>query len=121
MLDGGALDLRTDFCHALDACAFVEDRLAFRADPWQAQLLRSTSQWVMLSCCRQSGKTTATALLALWTALYIQGLILCISPSLRQSKLLFAKIIAFLRDLQPAEVFRESPTPSEATAPGFDT
>ena len=44
---------------------------------------------------------------ALHTALYDPGLLLLVSPSLRQSKELFSKVTGFLRDLQPAEVLEE--------------
>jgi hypothetical protein len=101
------LDLALDFAHGLDPAAFAEDRLGFRPDPWQCQVLRSRSQWILLNCCRQSGKSTTTALVALHTALYDPGLILLVSPSLRQSKELFAKVTGFLKDLEPAEVLDE--------------
>src|SRR5271165_5038409 len=45
-----------------------------------------------------------TAALALHTAIYNPGLTLLVSPSLRQSKELFAKVTGFLKDLEPAEV-----------------
>src|SRR5215469_10416403 len=70
------LDLMVDLAHALDPVGFAEDRLDFRPDPWQAQLLRSTAPWILLNCCRQSGKSTTTAILALHTALYDPRLIL---------------------------------------------
>ena len=101
------LSLELDFAHALDPVAFAEDRLGFVPDPWQTQVLRSRTQWLLLNCCRQSGKSTTTSVLALHTALYDPGLILLVSPSLRQSKELFAKVISFLKDLQPAEVLDE--------------
>jgi hypothetical protein len=63
--------------------------------------------WILLNCCRQSGKSTTTAAVALHTALYHPGLILLVSPSLRQSKELFAKATGFLKDLEPAEVLEE--------------
>jgi hypothetical protein len=56
------LDVGLCLCHALDAALFAKDRLAFRPDPWQEQLLRSTSRWILLNCCRQSGKSTTTAI-----------------------------------------------------------
>jgi hypothetical protein len=102
-----ALDLRLDLAHALDPVAFAQDRLHFDPDPWQAQVLRSNAKWMLLNCSRQSGKSTTTAAVALHTALYDPGLILLVSPSLRQSKELFAKVVAFLRDLEPAEVLDE--------------
>ena len=101
------LDLMVDLAHALDPVGFAEDRLAFHPDPWQAQLLRSTAPWLLLNCCRQSGKSTTTAILALHRALYDPGLILLVSPSLRQSKELFAKVGRFLKSLEPVEPLEE--------------
>jgi len=101
------LDLALDLAHALDPVAFVQDRLKFEPDPWQARLLRSCAPWILLNCCRQSGKSTTMAAVALHTAIYDPGLILLVSPSLRQSKELFTKVIGFLKDLEPAEVLEE--------------
>ena len=101
------LDLALDLAHALDPVGFVQDRLKFAPDPWQARLLRSRAPWILLNCCRQSGKSTTTAALALHTAIYDPGLVLLVSPSLRQSRELFSKVIAFLKDLQPAEILEE--------------
>ena len=92
---------------ALDPVSFAEDRLGFIPDPWQRQLLRSQSQWILLNCCRQSGKSTTTAIVALHQAIYDPGLVLCVSPSLRQSRELFAKIIGFLKRLEPVEPLEE--------------
>jgi hypothetical protein len=86
---------------ALDAVSFAEDRLNFIADPWQRQLLPSRSPAVMLNCCRQSGKSTTAAIVALHTAIYDPGLTLCVSPSLRQSRELFAKVMLFLKSIEP--------------------
>src|SRR3954471_489885 len=86
--------LGRDLAHALDAVAFAEDRLGFHPDPWQSRLLRSSAKQVILNCCRQSGKSTTTSILALHTALYQpNSLVLLISPTQRQSKELFAKVI----------------------------
>jgi len=101
------VNLALDLSHALDPVAFVQDRLKFEPDPWQASLLSSRAPWILLNCCRQSGKSTSTAALALHTAIYDPGLILLVSPSLRQSKELFAKVTGFLKDLEPAEVLEE--------------
>jgi len=38
------LDLALDLAHALDPVAFVQDRLKFDPDPWQARLLRSRAR-----------------------------------------------------------------------------
>src|SRR4029077_20613849 len=97
-----------DIAWGHDAVAFAQDRLGFHPDPWQARPLRSWSSQIELNCSRQSGKSTSTAILALHTALYEPGaLILLVSPSLRQSKELFNKVIVFLRSLEPAEVLEE--------------
>jgi len=59
---------------------------AGRLDSWQAEVLRSRSKRILLCCSRQSGKSTVTSALALWTAIYHPGsLILCLSPTFRQS------------------------------------
>jgi hypothetical protein len=41
----------------------------FTPDPWQAELLRASFDRALLCCARQVGKSTATAALALSTAL----------------------------------------------------
>jgi hypothetical protein len=64
-------------------------------DAWQRDLLWSTDRQVLLNCSRQSGKSTAVAALALHTALFVRdGLVLILSPSLRQSEELYRKIVA---------------------------
>jgi hypothetical protein len=65
------LDLALDLAHALDPVAFVQDRLKFEPDPWQIRLLRSCAPWILLNCCRQSGKSTTTAAVALHTSLFL--------------------------------------------------
>jgi hypothetical protein len=55
-------------------------------DPWQADLMRLNPKRALLLCSRQSGKTTATALMALHRAIYETGaLVVIVSPSNRQS------------------------------------
>jgi hypothetical protein len=95
-------DLRHDLRDALDRVAFAR-KLGLICDPWQRDLLRSTADRVLLNCCRQSGKSTMSAVLALHRALYHPGsLILCLAPSERQSKELFAKVADFYRQLRTA-------------------
>jgi hypothetical protein len=68
--------------------------------PWQGSLLRSTSDKVLLNCHRQAGKSSATAALAIWTALNDPGaLVLIISASQRQSNELFNKVGGYYRAL----------------------
>jgi hypothetical protein len=93
------MELRDDLRLALDRVSFAK-RLGLEPDPWQVDLLRSTSERVLLNCCRQSGKSTMTAIVALHRALYHPGsLILCLAPALRQSQELFSKMAGFYRDL----------------------
>lgn len=67
-------------------------RLGFAPDAWQSSVLRMDSRRMLLNCSRQAGKSTVTALLAVYRALYMPGLTLLISPSLRQSGELFRKV-----------------------------
>jgi terminase large subunit-like protein len=79
--------------------------LGLKADPWQERLLRSGSDRILLNCCRQSGKSTMAGLLALHKALTVpDSLVLCLAPSERQSKELFAKVTTFFRALGQAEL-----------------
>ena len=103
-----ARDMADSLRAALDPVVFAEERLGFHPDPWQAQAMRSASNQLQLNCCRQSGKSTTTAVIALHTAVYQPGsLTLLVSPSLRQSRELFGKVTAFMRMLEPAPVLEE--------------
>ena len=91
--------LAQDLKLALDRVSFAK-RLGLEPDPWQEDLLRSTSDRILLNCSRQSGKSTMTAVIALHRALYHPGsLILCLAPALRQAQELFGKVLGFYRDL----------------------
>jgi hypothetical protein len=93
------VSLVEDLKLALDRVAFAR-ALGLEPDAWQEQLLRSTSDRVLLNCSRQSGKSTMTAVIALHRALYHPGsLILCLAPALRQSQELFGKVLGFYKDL----------------------
>lgn len=66
----------------------------FKPDLWQREILLSQDREILLNCCRQSGKSTVTAALALHTALFEpNALILVLSPTQRQSHELFRKIL----------------------------
>lgn len=93
------VSLAEDLKLALDSVSFVQ-KVGLEPDPWQRDLLESSSDRVLLNCCRQSGKSTMTAIVALHRALYHPGsLILCLAPALRQSQELFGKVLGFYRDL----------------------
>ena len=103
-LDTMAADLR----HAVDPVAFAAELLDFAADDWQADVLRSSGQNILLNCSRQAGKSTTTAVIALHEAYYRpDSLVLLVSPSLRQSRELFAKVCGFMRKLEPRPILEE--------------
>lgn len=94
------MQVAQDLALALDRVAFARAVGIEEPDHWQKKLLRSESSRVLLNCCRQSGKSTTSSVLALHRALYFPGsLILCLAPALRQSQELFGKIAAGYREL----------------------
>jgi hypothetical protein len=93
------VSLASDLRVALDRVSFARS-VRVEPDPWQENLLRSSSERLLLNCSRQSGKSTMSAVIALHRALYHPGsLVLCLAPALRQSQELFGKIACFYRDL----------------------
>jgi hypothetical protein len=73
----------------------------FDPDRWQADVLASTARKVALLCCRQSGKSTTSALLAAHEAVTVPGaLALMLAPSLRQSGELFRKVVGLLKGIE---------------------
>jgi hypothetical protein len=69
-------------------------------DPWQSEVMRSTSRRVLLLASRQIGKSTVCSLMALWTAYFCeQSLTLLVAPVERQAELLFRKVSAFHKQL----------------------
>src|SRR5215208_2994182 len=120
--------LADDLTLALDRAEFART-LGLEPDPWQEKLLRSSSDRVLLNCCRQSGKSTMSGVIALHRALYHpRSLILCLAPALRQSQELFGKVLGFYRDLGrpiPAQAERKLSLELEngsriVTLPGTD-
>jgi len=84
---------------ALDQVAFAR-KVGLVPDRWQESFLRSEHPRKILNCSRQSGKTTMAGLVALHQVVYHPGsLVLCLSPSLRQSSELFRKALEFYRAL----------------------
>jgi hypothetical protein len=70
----------------------------WKIDAWQRNLLRGQEPRVLLNCCRQAGKSTVVAALALHTAMFQPGsTILLLSPTQRQSNELFRKVLDFYK------------------------
>jgi hypothetical protein len=100
--------LNKDLSLALDPALLMEE-LGLSPDPWQEQFLRSSAQRQLLLCCRQAGKSTTTAVLALHEALYTpRALVLLLSPSLRQSQELFRKVLATYKSIKTIPSTMES-------------
>jgi len=90
-----------DLAYSLDPVLWASDALGFKADPWQAEVLRSNSKKIILNCSRQSGKSCISSISSLHTALFQPGsLVLMVSHSLRQSGELFRKFLTYL-DMLP--------------------
>jgi hypothetical protein len=102
--------LAEDLRLALDRVSFAE-KLGIVPDRWQARFLRSSSDRVLLNCCRQSGKSTVSALAALHRVLYHPGsLSLILAPAERQAKETFAKAARMYTSLGeriPADSYRK--------------
>jgi hypothetical protein len=91
--------VRDDLRLALDRVAFAE-RLGIIPDRWQRNLLRSDSDHVILNCCRQSGKSSMSAVIALHKAVYSpDSLTLILAPAERQAKETFGKVLTLYRKL----------------------
>jgi hypothetical protein len=70
----------------IDEVEFARTRLGFQPDERQAEVLRSTAKRGILNCSRQWGKSTVTAVKALYRVLTVPGsLVLVSGPSKRQS------------------------------------
>ena len=81
-----------DLALALDP-ALLMSRCGLDPDQWQADLLRSQPHRALLLCCRQSGKSTTTAVLGLHRALFHPGsLVLLLSASQDQSSELLRRV-----------------------------
>jgi hypothetical protein len=84
--------LADDLRLAYDRASFAS-ALGIVPDAWQGDLLRCSSGRVLLNCCRQSGKSTMSALIAMHRALYRPGsLVLILAPAERQAKETFSKV-----------------------------
>lgn len=91
--------------------SLVMREAGFSPDPWQIDVLNSVAARLLLLCCRQSGKSTVVAALAILTAMIeAPALVLLLSPTLRQSGELFRdKVMRMYRLLKaPVPVVRET-------------
>ena len=97
-----------DLAMALDRVVFTREALGLEPDGWQARVLRWSGGRLLMNCCRQSGKSTTAAVLALHEVLYRPGcLVLLLSPSMRQSSELFRKVTNLLSRLETRPTLTE--------------
>jgi len=84
--------------YALSCPTFAREICQKDPDPWQERVMTSPSKRMIFCCTRQAGKSTTAALIALHRALFYPGsTILVVSPTQRQSDLLFKKITEFYK------------------------
>lgn len=94
------VSLARDFSRALDPTLLAID-CGIDPDAVQRRLLTASSKKVIVNCCRQWGKSTTTAVLAVHEALYAApAMIVLVSPSQPQSTELFRKVHGFWERLQ---------------------
>src|ERR1700682_16248 len=81
--------------HALPSVNLMRT-FGLEPDPWQLQILEARPKRLLLNCCRQAGKSTAVAMLALGEAvMFPKTRVLMLSRSLRQSTELFRSVSDF--------------------------
>lgn len=82
--------------------------MGMEPDAWQAKLLTSTADRVLINIHRQAGKSTVMGALAVHEAVYTpNSLVLLLSPALRQSQELFKKCLQAYKAI-------ERPVPADA-------
>ena len=95
-------DILQDLSSALNPVNFSRRKLGIEPDPWQQDVLLSSEKRIMILAARQSGKSMTCSIYALWHTLNHPGaLVLVLSPSLRQSGLLFKTIMGYYQELRP--------------------
>src|SRR5262245_4193180 len=87
----------------------VMRNLGLEPDPWQSEVLEAGHPRLLLNCCRQAGKSTVVALLALVEAVCVPGTrVLLLSRSHRQSTELFRIVTGFFRRLKSPLLERQT-------------
>ena len=83
--------------------------LGLEPDAWQVEVLEGGHARLLLNCCRQAGKSTTVAVLALTEAVFIPGTqVLLLSRSLRQSTELFRIVTNFYARLKKPFLERQT-------------
>jgi len=97
-----------DIARALDPARIAMDA-GLTPDEWQAELLRSDADRILMLCSRQAGKTTTAAFMSLHTAIYRRpgGLTIIVSPSQRQSGEIFRTVMRHHSNLENVPEMRQ--------------
>lgn len=89
----------------VDPVFFAKIFLNFQPFSYQEDFLRDQSNLIAACCGRQTGKSTLAAINALYFALQNNNArVLIVSAGLRQSMLLFDKILSFIQNCLPARL-----------------
>ena len=93
----------------------LADPVGLEPEPWQSRVLLSSAKRQIVDACRQSGKSTITALRAVHLALYRPGsLVLIVAPTLSQATELYRKERAFYQSLgRPVPPVKASTTTTQ--------
>src|SRR5262245_16126921 len=92
----------------------IMQTLGLEPDPWQVDILRGDHPRLLLNCCRQAGKSTVVALLALAEAVFVPATrVLLLSRSARQSSDLLRRLADFHRRLGSPMLVRRTATELE--------
>ena len=96
---------------ALNPAIFAES-VGIVPDDWQRAMLMTSKRRVILNWCRQSGKSTTTAVAGEHRAVFFPGsLVLIVSPSLKQSQEIFLKLTGIRRlESSPQELIEDTKT-----------
>jgi len=95
----------------LDPAIWIKEVLGIKPDPWQADLLRSRAQRIILNCSRQSGKSTICAALGLHESIYRRPSFgMAIAPSQDQSGELMMKFDEFRQAVELSSDYMDSDT-----------
>ena len=83
------MQIGSDIARALDPARIAIDA-GITPDEWQAELLRSDADRILMLCSRQAGKTTTAAFMSLFTAIYRRpgGLVIIVASQVKSSALL---------------------------------
>lgn len=96
-----------DYVTKLSRPTELSKSLKIQPDPWQAVFMDDDNERIILCCGRQVGKSTAVAMRVLHRMFTPESLVLIVSPTERQSKLLFATVKHFAHQIDGMPAAKE--------------